>query len=82
MLKKQDLGINPHVTNNDSRDQSLTGQSCEGSHRERVYARSGSGRVSYTAHFYMSALKVYTMRCDLIYNIQKRQDTKVEDYLQ
>ena len=25
MLKKQDLGINPHVPNNGSRDQSLTG---------------------------------------------------------
>ena len=25
MLKKQDLGINPHVANNGSRDQSLTG---------------------------------------------------------
>ena len=25
MLKKQDLGINPHVPNNCSRDQSLTG---------------------------------------------------------
>ena len=25
MLKKQDLGINPHVANNSSRDQSLTG---------------------------------------------------------
>ena len=53
-------------------------QSCEVSHRERVPARSGSGQVFYTAHFYMLAQKVYTMRRDLRYNFQERQDTKVE----
>ena len=53
-------------------------QSCEVSHRERVPARSASGQVFYTAHFYMLAQKVYTMRRDLRYNFQERQDTKVE----
>ena len=55
-----------------------TDQSCEVSHRERVPARSASGQVFYTAHFYMLAQKVYTMRRDLRYNFQERQDTKVE----
>ena len=39
MLKKQDLGINPHVANNGSRDQSLTG--IGGPRVTLIYLRQG-----------------------------------------
>ena len=41
MLKKQDLGINPHVPKNGSRDQSLTGIG-----GPRVYVRRRQSRIS------------------------------------
>ena len=52
-----------------------------------VKAVTGSGcqlalAPASTAQHISTCLHFYTMRCDLIYNIQERQDTKVEDYLQ
>ena len=50
-------------------------QSCEGSHRERVSARSGSGQHS-TAHFYMSALLHNEVWPDLQYSRETRHESR------
>ena len=50
-------------------------QSCEGSHQERVSARSGSGQHS-TAHFYMSALLHNEVWPDLQYSRETRHESR------